>query len=311
MALLTLACFSLNATRQSGSLLFSNVAHLTPDSLRSAPGFAEAHREYFAALRAEWPVMSTPKIVNDRKQLVKDLREYMQERSKQKVRPDDVNQLCGRIGAEICLRRIATLPGVAVTKFRSALHDPAAEDFGPRFAFHEQTEAVAGTAKGQDDMRDRVPASVELAKIAFGRDFASRAEVERYLREIYRPFEPDWLTAWQQHFFGGMMAWRLPDRAIDGGTLPGMPWLYLLAVAGLIALALQNPALRAYHFLWLGMLLFMAFVLTLTGSNLGRFRLGFEPFWFLYAAGVLDVLLGSLIRQKKHRAEMADPRVGA
>jgi hypothetical protein len=297
MALLTALCFALNGTRQSGSLLYSNVAHLTPDRLWSAPGFAEAHREYFAELREKWAVTPTAGIAHERKKLVSLLRTYMEERSHARVRLLDVNKLCGRVGAEVCLRQSLRLPALTIAKFRFALRNPTAGDFGPEWLFTKQTDALSGSAAGEDDPEDLDASALEFARIAYGRDFTSRAEIESCLRELYRPFAPDWLTAWQDRYSAGVAALRLPDGQINGDILPGIPWLYLLVALGLGALALRDRRLRMYHLLWFGMLLGMLVVLTLTGSNLGRFRLGFEPFWVLYACALFDVLLGRIWRR--------------
>src|SRR5205823_6522751 len=55
----TILSFVLNRTYQSGSLLYSNIAHLTPRKLWTAPGFAEKNASYFANLRERWKVVPT------------------------------------------------------------------------------------------------------------------------------------------------------------------------------------------------------------------------------------------------------------
>jgi len=134
-------------------------------------------------------------------------------------------------------------------------------------------------------------AALELARIAYGVNLDSKEELNEHLRKVYRPFDPDIYTAWSLAFDKAIAAVRLPDRALEEGRLPGVPVVYLTAVLGLIALALQRRPLTTYHLCWLGMLLFLAFIFALTGSNMGRFRIAFEPFWFLYSFALLDVLL--------------------
>ena len=300
LLILTALCIHFDRTAQSGSLLYSNVAHLTPEKLWSPAGFTEAHPDYFSHLPEKWPVTPAGRIARERKQLIRFLRDYLAARNGGKEVSDKaVERLCGRIGAEVCLRNAHRLPALSLAKFRCALGNRAAEDFGPDWLYRKQTESLAGDFDEADRLATRAESSREFVQIAYGRDFDSRQELENHLRQLYRPFIPDWLSAWQERYSAAILAWRLPDRPLDRGTLSGMPYLYIAATAGLLAMAVRDRRLRTYHFLWLGMLLFMAFVLTLTGSNLGRFRVGFESFWFLYAFGLLDVVLGLLVPKRR------------
>jgi hypothetical protein len=307
IAVVTALSFGINRTRQSGSLLYSNVAHLTPQSLWTAPGFAEQHAEYFADLHRRWAVTPTADIARERKKLFDFVEEYIAEQKGKKAASSKaINRLSGRIGAEVCLRNLHQLPGLAVAKFRFALRNPAAEDFAADWVYRKQTESLAGDFDEEDKLIQAGENEAGLAAAAYGRTFASRAELQDYLKTIYRLLSPDFLSALQARYSDSILAMRLPDRPLDDEPLYGMPVLYLAAIAGLAGLALRDRSLRGYHFLWLGMLLFLAFVLSLTGSNLGRFRYPFEPFWFLYAFAVLDCILAPFSRRPAARAGLAD-----
>jgi hypothetical protein len=293
-AALMALCLVLDRTSQSGSLLYSNVVHLTPEHLYSAPGFAEQHRDYFQSMRKRWALSPTGHIARERRTLLNWARDYLKQTKGMKTVSDPyVERFCGKLGMEVCLRNIAIMPLFALTKFRFTLRNEIADDFGPDFLYRKQASAVARNVDDSEDSARPAGAEATFTRIVYGRDFKSREELDAFLRETYRPFSPDWLTSWQNAYAAGILAVSLPDREAPGGVrLPGMPLLYLAAAAGLIALALRQRPLAGYYLLWLGMLVFLAFVLTLTGSNLGRFRIGFEPFWVLYACGLFDALLG-------------------
>jgi len=291
IVLVTLLSFGANRTKQSGSLLYSNIAHLTPPHLRVAPGFAEEHEDYFAQLRQEWEVVPT-KIVRERKRLRTFAEDYLEQHRGQ---APNAEKLCGRLGVETCLRNVTHLPALALAKFRFSLNDPTAGNFDPSWVYQKQLGAFTDDSEEQDNSNGAGTVAHEFASIVFGRDFQSPAELDVYLRHTYRPFDPDWLTRYQSAFSNWMYAWHLPNQEFGKTIIPGIPVLFLAAPLGLLAMSIWNRGTRAYHLLWLGTLVFMAFVLSLTGTNLGRFRIGFEPFWLLYAMGGFDALWARVV----------------
>src|SRR5436190_9611319 len=146
MLVVTLLCFVTNGTKQSGSLLYSNVAHLTPEHLRAAPGFAEAHEEYFARLRTELAVvpMSIPR---ERKQLAKFADDYL-DRHEGVARSSE--KLCGKLAKETCLRNLFRLPALALAKFRYSLTGATAGDFGPDQVYRKQLSALTKGSAEED-----------------------------------------------------------------------------------------------------------------------------------------------------------------
>lgn len=292
MLLFTALCFLVNRTAQSGSLLYSNVAHLTPSSLRVAPGFVEANADYFADLRERWKVLPR-RIPHERKELITRVRQYLKDRGEAGRSPtSQANDFSGRIANEVCLRNLSALPGLAVLKFREGLHEPTTEDFGTQWAHERQLSAFTKEDESGDGGIEDDSAGDIYTRLLFHREFNSHDELQAYLREAYTPFEPDWLTVYSDRFQEALLVWRLPDTLIPGAEeIPGMPILFLLAVLGLLAQGIREGRGLNYFLLWLGAVLFMAFVLSLTGSNKGRFRIVFEPFLFLYALALVDVLI--------------------
>jgi uncharacterized membrane protein YjjP (DUF1212 family) len=70
----------------------------------------------------------------------------------------------------------------------------------------------------------------------------------------------------------------------------GLPFYFLLAAAGLVAVVLRRGTLQPFHIAWgLGLIGFF-FVVVLTANVRPRFRFVFEPFWFVYLALLLETL---------------------
>ena len=290
MLLFTVVCFVLNRTYQGGSLLYSNVAQLTPKHLRSAPGFAESNKAYFDELRARWKVVPT-KIPHERKAIVELVRSYLRQKHAP-ARLREVDALCSKMAAESCSRGWASVPALALVKFRYGLQDPVAEDFGPVLLYHKQYNSFLGRGDDSDDEIDEASTARVFTKLVLRKDLHSKAELTAYLHQAYHPFDPDWLSQYCADFQRLAAAFRLPDRPLeDSAPIPGIPALFIAATAGVLALALRERRAANYYYLWLGAILFMVFILALTGSNRGRFRVFLEPFLFLYAIALVDVAI--------------------
>ena len=283
----SIVSLAVNRTDQGGSLLYSNVAHLTPSRLLSAPGFAEKHSDYFSRLRQDWAVVPQ-NIPRERKQLYAFARDYLTHGKE--PRSLKANEFCGRIGAEVCLRNLVHLPSLALTKFRFALRRPVAGDFGPEWVWIKQFDAFTGGWEEGEIPSEHTQFDKDSSQLVFGREFHTAPELQNHLHDIYKPFTPDWLSAYQRWYSESVQKFSLPDHDDGKVMLCGMPFLYLTATLGLILMAISSVSYRSYHILWLGMLVLMAFVLALTGSNLGRFRIVFEPFWFIYTLGLCDAV---------------------
>ncbi len=290
MLLFTALCFALNRTHQGGSLLYSNVAHLTPEHLRAAPGFAESNKAYFDGLRERWKVIPT-KIPHERKAIVELVRSYLRQKHAP-ARLREVDALCSKMAVESCSKSWSRVPALALVKFRFGLEDPVAEDFGPTLLYHKQYNSFLGRSADPDDVIHAASRAHVFTKLVLGKDLHSKAELAAYLRQTYHPFDPDWLSQYCADFQRLAAAFRLPDMPLeDSAPIPGIPVLYITAILGLLALALRERRAANYYYLWLGAILFMVFILALTGSNRGRFRVFLEPFLVLYAVALLDVAI--------------------
>jgi len=292
MLLFTSLCFVLNRTSQSGSLFYSNVAHLTPGRLSVAPGFVESNKDYFDDLRERWKVVPT-RIPRERRTLMKRVLTYLADQGHTTAPTSrQADKLCARMAAETCLRSLPSLPSLAVMKFRYGLNEPTAEDFGAHWVYRKQFAAFVGRAEDTDEFIEENSSADAFTKLVFGREFDSHGEVSEYLHQAYQPFDPDWLTQYSAWFQRVILAARLPDsRLTSTDLIPGLPLLLAAAAFGLLAQALRERRGANYYYLWLGALLVMVFILALTGSNKGRFRIVLEPFCFLYALALLDVAM--------------------
>jgi hypothetical protein len=310
----TLLCFLLNRTHESGSLLYSNVVHLTPPKLWTAPGFAEFMSAHLAELRKTWDFVPT-RIPHERSNIIKFVQQYQAQQPNRttQVTDSEIDSFCSKVAFETCSRNLFALPTLALKKWLYALREPTARSFGSGSVYNMQLQGFGAQGGGGDDnMSDekddsgsetllRRTSSVADAELAFRREFKTSQQLNQYVRQVYQPFQPDWLSRFQAQFNKAVLAWRLSDQKQNGHTIWGAPLLYVAAACGLFALGLQEHRSRSYYFLWLAMLAFMVFLFGLTGSNKGRFRIAFEPFWFIYAFALVNVIASWMLRLRPRR----------
>jgi hypothetical protein len=81
---------------------------------------------------------------------------------------------------------------------------------------------------------------------------------------------------------------------------PGVPFYFLAGLAGLIASILLPGPFQRLHIALGGTLAAVLFIIVLTANVKARFRFFLEPFWILYAAMLVQVLilLGLLVWRK-------------
>lgn len=285
----TAILFLLTRTGQSGLLLFTSVLHLTPDRLFLSPGVAEATASLAADARAQWASdIRAPKLVPLRKAL-RDTIVEMQIASgtQQDVASKNVNRIASRAGLETAARAPLALPGLALEKFVIAHREPPAPSFNEY--------AIAGQMDALYDWDSTDKAAVPLSPLLWNRGIESPEEATAFLTETYRPYPVDLATRvqdfWLRVSLLPALPWNLPGASIEDVPVRGVPWLYLAAFLGMLALAVGDPTPLGFHRIW-GLFLIGLFILIMVTANIrARFRVLFEPFWLLYAFALFDTVI--------------------
>jgi hypothetical protein len=119
--------------------------------------------------------------------------------------------------------------------------------------------------------------------------------------------EVRWLNSLSDGWLKAVNQFRLPDQQFPGKNprrpfiYPGVPYYFLLAAAGLIVVAFRRGVLQPFHLAWALTLLGFFYVIMLTANVRPRFRLVFEPFWFIYIGLLLEttwLAIASLFRPR-------------
>ncbi len=287
--------FVITQTSQGGTLLYASVVHLTPDRLVLSPGISEAVRSVRADSQAEWAGRSIPGLVGIRKSLQDAVEtELAAQGTDPREARSQVNSVCKVAAAETILRAPLAIPAFVLRKFVIGHHEPPVLGFND-YAIAGQASALVDDGESQKALR--------FTNLAWAEDFTSHREAETYFTETTTPVPGDWLWGYllgfQRTILTPVLPFSLPGADTEGVDFKGLPWLYSLAVLGLIALAARPPRPVNFHVLFGLFLVGFFIVVILTANVRARFRLGFEPFWFIYAAAFLDSIWSTL------RAKMA------
>ncbi|MCC6355459.1 MAG: hypothetical protein IT577_16330 [Verrucomicrobiae bacterium] len=295
MAAYLLACAAFIAlttrasrTTQGGQMLLTSLIHLAPDRLFLTPDYsarAVALRERFGP---QWP-MYPAKHNKSRDIIVDDMASFLRDGrglSETDQRLTN-NAACKWVALEIAVRRWWALPRIAYNKWRATHLEPPSPPFGGEWP----AQYALKKSFGEEDSKER-----KYLRRLFGRSYDAADAFERDLREVYyRDGRQVLLRAWQEWFIPRSLWPHDPANVPLEGPgeikqqMPRLPWLYPLGLAGLLcaALAADRPR-RASILTWLSMLLVVAFVVGLVGSLRSRYRLTFEPYWYIGLAGLCD-----------------------
>ena len=89
---------------------------------------------------------------------------------------------------------------------------------------------------------------------------------------------------------------RVPGVEAVATVQEGVPLYFLVALAGVFAAMFIPGPLRKFHIAWGLALIGYFFVIMLTANVRPRFRIVFEPFWFLYIALLTDAAIQGIKR---------------
>lgn len=305
LVLLGAATHFLTKTSQGGLLLYISVARLTPTELSIAPGF----EPYIAPLRADlqerWDQRPNFPRVADRKELSRIVKVYMddQMRARGHKKREGHEGYCMKLARATCLANLGYLPVHVYHKFRYTASDAPSDAFDDFMLYTKQREAFT----------DCTPMIMQWSPLLFGENLNSPAAVQNVLDTRYGVVPS--FNALHTNWTNAVCAWRLPDRVYPNPEKPKAPFVYrgipiyfLLGMLGGIVMMFRKGELRPFHIAWVLALGGLFFVIMLTGNVRPRFRLVFEPFWFLYIGLLLDgavAAMATIVRAKSTDATTA------
>jgi hypothetical protein len=289
VALVALITHFVTRTEQAGLLLYTSVARLTPVNPSAAPGFEPYIAPIRADLQRRWDERPQFPRVRDRKAIYDAIEQYLKDEAAklgEKRSRIGVNRMCFKLARETCIKNLTLLPGLALTKFKLVATDSPAGQFDNNVLFGKQREAFT----------DNIPRTARLSRGLTGQSLTNEAEMDAFIDRNYG--EVLWFNDWSDKWLDVVNAIRLPDEFYPVPERPGLhythygvPLYFLVAVAGVVAAMLVPGPLRRFHIAW-GLALFgYFFVIMLTANVRPRFRIVFEPFWFLYIAILVEAFI--------------------
>ncbi len=278
----------LTRTNQGGYMLLTSLIQWAPDQLRAEPGLSPRIVKLRDHFKVQW--VAYPEDHNDsRKMIVGEIEEYLatEKDVPEKQLRERTEALSQKIAFEIAPSNFWRLPGLAFNKFRASHLESPAPDFGAEWAHEKHLRIFFGKSD------DKLPKEHKMMKAYLGREYASREEMERELPKLYRVFPDDRLSRFQKWFYSWEYGFDLvPMKKVGPQSLPGLPLFYFLASAGFLAILVREGRALSEKQMWIAMLLFQAAVIFLTGSLRSRYRLSFEPWFFLGLFAFFDGLVG-------------------
>lgn len=290
LAAVALLTHLVTKTTQAGLLLYTSVARLTPTDLRCAPGFDPYIAPMRKELQSRWDEYPQFPAVRDRKAISAVVKQYLADHRKEtKVGRSTADALCMKMARETCLRNLASLPAMALTKFRLKATESPAGNFDNEVLFEKQ----------QKPFLDNLKRTRHLAPGLLGVELRDEAAIRQWIDTHYG--EVPWFNALMENWMAAVNRFHLPDERYSGLIYPGIPLYFVAGTLGMLALMLRPGKLQRFHTAWGLTVLGFFFVIMLTANVRSRFRFVFEPFWFLYIALLAECLWISVRALFPHR----------
>lgn len=274
------------------SLLYATLFELTPDDIQSAPDVAP----YLLPLRDETihaGENSQTDLVELAKQINLQVLKYVTEKrgatEKNKALIASVEKgLC----VEILKRRPVDVILMPLRKFQLASDGWASgADFGQHALLEKQRSAV-----------NRLGDELKVIGPGLTGWVTNPSEMQRFITQHYDPAVMDWFGRYEQWWNGRSIALRLPDRPATQPrwahdfisdipnaeeVIPGVPFYFLAAFAGMAAAMLMPGRLRLVQAAWLLAMLATWYIATMVGVTNARFRFAYEPVCYMYAVAAV------------------------
>lgn len=286
-------------TSQAGLLLYTSVVRLTPTELKCAPGFEPYIAPIRADLQKRWEEKPQFPKVRDRRAVAFAVEAYLKDHPQRKSGRKHLttDKFCMKLAKETCLQRFGYLPIHVYHKFRAAANDSPSGRLDNDWLFVRQKEAYRGSLKR----------SLALAPEITGHPFTTPEELDQFVDTHYG--EVPWFNRWMDLWRTGVNYFRFPDLRVPNPDYPmvaiyhfGVPYYFLLAAIGLIVVALRRDPLQVFHVAWGLTLLAFFYTIMLTANVRPRFRIVFEPFWFIYIALLAECLWLAALAPFRRRA---------
>jgi hypothetical protein len=272
--------FLVTRTSQSGILLYASLLHLSPAHLVTEPGLAEFMQPFQArAMQGENRSRSHIKL---RKDMAAAMVPHLQsEGLSGRDLKQQVSSRFQRAAIEIAVRNFWRMPGLAVEKFFLGHNEPPALGFAS-YAVSGQTRALYVVNGGKQ--------ALEFSRLLWGVPLATEEEARPFLQANYDMAAGQKLTRFLDGFVW-IESFPIIQADMPGTRLRGIPLLYVCALIGALCLILRERPVLGLQLLWFLTLCFLFVTLMVTGNIRARYRLVFEPFWFIYLFGLLDTLV--------------------
>jgi hypothetical protein len=271
--------FLLTRTGQSGLLLYASMIQWSPDHLVLSPGLAEHLQAIQLEASRQWQSNDAPKLVPLRKQTYSAISAYLKEKGGPRGNSrGEVDAIAKRAGVEIALRNFVRLPSFAVQKFVIAHRELPARDF-TNYPLIGQWNSLLGTGLKRSQMLWGVSLDSPEQALAF-----LKSRYDLAAGNVLTPF----LDTFVQTGLFPIAPIELPGSNITKVPLRGLPWLYACAVIGAVCLILRERPTFGFHLIWFLVLCLIFVVLMVTANIRARFRVMFEPFWYIYFFALLD-----------------------
>lgn len=285
-------------TSQAGLLLYTSVVRLTPTELKCAPGFEPYIAPIREDLQRRWDEKPQFPKVRDRRAVATAVENYLRDNALLTgKRKPNTDKFCMKLAKETCLQRFGYLPVHVYHKFRAAANDAPSGRLDNDWLFGRQKEAYRGSLKR----------SLALAPEITGHPFTTPEELDGFVDTHYG--EVPWFNRWMDRWQTAVNHFRFPDLRVPNPDYPmvpvyhyGIPYYFLAAAIGLIVVALRRNPIQVFHIAWGLTLLAFFYTIMLTANVRPRFRIVFEPFWFIYI-GLLAECLWLMIAWPFRRRE--------
>jgi hypothetical protein len=283
MLVLGITMHFLTKTSQAGLLLYTSVVRLTPTDLKIAPGFDPYVAPIRESLQQRWAEHPQFPKVRDRRAVAEAVGRYLKENDAQRNSGHrSVNEFCLKLASETCRRNISQLPELAYHKFRAVASESPSGLLDNDWLFGKQRDALA----------DDSGRTTRLAKLLTGQPISDVAGMNNFVDQHFG--EVTWYNRLNGRWLEVVNRLRMPDQTYTESAgvfvYRGIPLYFIAAGIGVIAMMLRRGSLQLFHVAWGLTMLGFFFVIMLTANVRPRFRIVFEPFWFIYIALLAETL---------------------
>ncbi|MEI6561587.1 MAG: hypothetical protein WCO68_05810 [Verrucomicrobiota bacterium] len=295
--------FAASGGRDGSPLLLATMIHLAPDHLKSSPGLEPYMIPLRDELRIRFPEYPGS-LVKTSKRVEEQVDRYLEETCKGKLSQGAMEAKRATVMRGLCVEIFEARPlevlKLPLVKFRLAVDAWSAYCWNDHYLHVRQVEAL-------DQKPWMLPV---LSKGLTGRT-RTLEETGAWVNAQFDEKRTQWFTHYQGLWNDAGLYFRTPDRpatqvrsvhdffgGVEGGlnTLPGIPFFYMAALAGMFAAIMRWRDLGCFHLMWAGCMLATMYAALMVGVTNGRFRFAYEPFFFIYCLLLLDSLIAFLSR---------------